>query len=97
MQKYLILSGLIFCIGLYGVLSRRSIIAILLSIELILNSAALNFVVFSMYIKPLVGQVFVVFLIAIAAAEACVALAITINIYKLIKTQEVDEINLLKG
>lgn len=96
--NYLLLSGIIFVIGLYGVLSRQNAVAILMSVELMLNAANINLVAFSSYssiVSP-VGQIFTLFVIAIAAAEAAVGLAIIILIYRLYHHIKVEDISLMK-
>jgi NADH-quinone oxidoreductase subunit K len=94
---YVMLSAALFTIGVVGVLSRRSIFIILMSIELMLNAANINLVAFSHYLQSLTGQIFVIFVITVAAAEAAVALAIIILIARNRGTVYVDEFNLLKG
>jgi NAD(P)H-quinone oxidoreductase subunit 4L len=95
---YLALSAALFCIGLFGVFTRRNAIAILMSIELMLNAVNINFVAFSAYLKPhgMLGQVFAIFVITVAAAEAAVGLAIIINLYVHAKHIEADKINIMK-
>lgn len=93
---YLILSGLVFVIGLVGVLIRRNIIIILLSIELMLNATNINFVAFSSYLGNLSGQVFVFFALTVAAAEVAVGLAIIIALYRHAVSINVDDFRLLK-
>lgn len=93
---YVILSGLIFLIGLVGVLTRRNIIIILLSIELMLNATNINFVAFSAYLGNLSGQVFVFFALTVAAAEVAVGLAIIIALYRHTQSINVDDFRLLK-
>ncbi|MGB0909555.1 MAG: NADH-quinone oxidoreductase subunit NuoK [Nitrospirales bacterium] len=93
---YVVLSGLIFLIGLVGVLTRRNIIVILLSIELMLNATNINFVAFSSYLGNLSGQVFVFFALTVAAAEVAVGLAIIIALYRHTTSINVDDFRLLK-
>lgn len=95
---YLILSAILFCIGLFGVLSRRNIILILMAVELMLNAVNINLVAFSRYITPnvLTGEIFAIFVITVAVAEICVALAIVLSLYKTRETIVADKINLLK-
>lgn len=93
---YVILSAVVFSIGLVGVLIRRNIVMILLSIELMLNAANINFVAFSHYYEMVVGQVFVFFVMTVAAAEVTVGLAIVIALYRSRATINVEELNLLK-
>jgi NADH-quinone oxidoreductase subunit K len=94
---YVMLSAALFAIGVVGVLSRRNIFIILMSIELMLNAANINLVAFSHYLQSLTGQVFVIFVITVAAAEAAVALAIIILISRNRGTVYADEFNILKG
>ena len=100
LQGYLLLSSLLFAIGLAGALVRKNAILVLIGIELMLNAANLNFIAFWRYSKnpdALVGVLFVMFSIGIAAAEAAVGLALIISIYRHYKTTNVDEINSMKG
>jgi NADH:ubiquinone oxidoreductase subunit K len=92
----LILSAMLFCIGLYGVLARRNGIIVLMSIEIILNASILNFVAFSSYTGDPSGQVFALLGIAVAAAEAAVGLAILLAIYQTHGTIELDKVRILK-
>ncbi|MEW6033476.1 MAG: NADH-quinone oxidoreductase subunit NuoK [Chloroflexota bacterium] len=98
LQHYLILSAILFSIGLYGAMSRRNAVVILMSIELMLNAANIALVAFSRYLNPpvLTGQVFALFVIVVAAAEAVVGLAIIMAIYRARKTVDVDKVNLMK-
>ncbi len=93
----LALSAVLFVIGVIGVLVRRNALVIFMSIELMLNAANLAFVAFSRDMQSLDGQVFVFFVMAVAAAEVAVGLAIIVNMFRLRETVFVDEINLLKG
>jgi len=95
---FLIVSTLMFFIGIYGFLTRRNLITLLMSIELILNSVNINFVVFNRYLFPdqLQGQFFAMFIIAIAAAEASVAIALIINIYRRFTSIEVEDVDEMK-
>jgi NADH-quinone oxidoreductase subunit K len=88
---------LLFCLGLFGVLARRNFIVVLLSIELIFAAAGVNFVAFSGLWHNLTGQVFTVFLIAVAAGEAAIGLGLLIALYRLKHTANVDEAHELKG
>jgi len=92
----MILSAIVFLIGLVGVLIRRNIIIILLSIELMLNATNINFVAFSHYLNDISGQVFVFFALTVAAAEVAVGLAIIIALYRGKATVNVEELNLMK-
>ena len=97
--SYLIISSLLLSLGIYAVLTRRNAVAILMGIELILNSCNLNFIAFNYFNGSLLleGQVISIFVIVLAAAEAAVALAIVINLFKMIGTVNIDEANQLKG
>ena len=93
----LLLSHALFCLGVYGMLTRRHAIGLLLAIELILNAAALNFVLFARAFGHVGGQAFALFIIALAACEAVVGLAIIISLSRCAGTIFADEVNLLKG
>jgi NADH:ubiquinone oxidoreductase subunit K len=98
LYHYLVLGAVLFGIGMYGLLTRRNAVGVLMSIELMFNSANINFVAFSKFITPndFTGQIFSIFVIAIAAAEAAVGLAIVLLIYRNYKGIEVDNINIMK-
>ncbi|HLB02415.1 MAG TPA: NADH-quinone oxidoreductase subunit NuoK [Nitrospiria bacterium] len=96
LSYYLILSAIVFVTGLVGVLIRRNLIIILLSIELMFNAANINFVAFSHYLQAITGQVFVFFVMTVAAAEVAIGLAIIIALYRGGATINVEEINLMK-
>ena len=95
---FLILSALLFSIGVYGVLARQNGVLILLSIELMLNAVSINLVAFSAFFEQagLAGQVFALFVIAVAAAEVGIGLAIVILIFRNRQTSDVDELSLMK-
>jgi NADH:ubiquinone oxidoreductase subunit K len=93
---FLVLSALLFSIGIYGVLARQNAVLILLSIELMLNAVNINFVAFSAMLQQATGQVFALFVIAVAAAEVGVGLAIVILIFRNRATVDVDEMSLMK-
>lgn len=93
---YLILSGILFSIGAVGVLIRRNAIVIFMCIELMLNAVNLAFITFSRQLNSMDGQIFVFFIMTVAAAEAAVGLAIIIAIYRSKATVNVDDINLMK-
>jgi NADH:ubiquinone oxidoreductase subunit K len=99
LQFYLTISALLFVLGLVCMLTRRNAIALLLGVELVLNSANLNFVAFSRFTRaPLLdGQLAAIFVIVLAAAEAAVAMAIVLNLYRLHRTIEIDTIHELQG
>lgn len=102
LSRFLMIGALLFVIGVGGVLTRRNIIVIFMSIELILNAANLNFIAFSRYLQAtgnvnaVAGQVFTVFVIVTAAAEAAIGLGIVIALYRNKETIWIDEIDLLK-
>ncbi len=98
LEFYLIVAAILFATGVYGVLARRNAIALLMSIELMLNAVNINLVAFWRYISPerLNGQVFAIFVFAVAAAEAAVGLALIISIYRNRQTVAAEDINLLK-
>src|SRR3989442_12957310 len=100
LQAYLLLSALLFAIGLAGALTRRNWILVLIGIELMLNAANLNFIAFWRYgthPEGLTGIMFVIFSIGVAAAETAVGLALIIAVYRHYRTSNVDQINTLKG
>lgn len=100
LHHYLILSALLFAIGLAGAVTRRNAIIVLIGIELMLNAANLNFIAFWRYSEhpeALTGVMFVIFSIGIAAAEAAVGLALIISIYRHYQTTNVDQIDSMKG
>ncbi len=94
---YIILSAVMFSIGVFGFLARRNLIIIFMSVELMLNAVNVSFVAFSHYLQSINGQIMVFFIITVAAAEAAIGLAILIAFYKNNPTVNSDEINLLKG
>jgi NADH-quinone oxidoreductase subunit K len=97
LTHYLIVSLCLFSLGIFGILTRKNAIMVLMGIELILNSANINFVAFSRFGNfGFNGQVMALFVIVLAAAEAAIALAIVLNIYKAFSTVNVDEIDTLK-
>jgi NADH-quinone oxidoreductase subunit K len=96
-EMYLLLSGTLFAVGLIGVIVRRNMITVLMSIELMLNAVNINLVAFSHRLASLEGQVFTIFVITIAAGEAAVGLAIIIQLYRLRSTVNVDEVRTLNG
>ncbi len=98
LEHYLFISAVLFSLGLFGVLTRRNAVSILMGIELILNAANLNFVAFSRFVTiGISGQLFAIFVIILAAAEAAVALAIILALYQNIKSISVDEADVMKG
>ena len=98
LMHYLILSAVLFSIGLYGALSRRSAVVILMCIEIMLNAVNIALVAFSRFVVPmfLTGQIFAIFVIVVAAAEAAVGIAIIITIYRNRQSVDVDKFDLMK-
>ena len=98
LTHYLVLSAVLFCIGLYGALTRRNAVIILMCIELMLNAVNISLIAFSSYVVPqlLTGQVFAIFVMVVAAAEIAVGLAIVLAIYRHFKDIDTNDINLLK-
>ena len=98
LEHYLVLSAVLFAIGLYGALAKRSAIVILMCIEIMLNAAAIAMVAFSRFVVPtlLTGQIFAIFIIVVAAAEATVGLAIIMSVYRSRETIDVTRIDLMK-
>lgn len=96
---YLIFAAALFSIGLYGILARRNLVLILMSLELLLNAVNINLIAFSRYLEPgqTVGRIFALFVYVIAAAEAALGLALIIAVWRTRKTVAVDEISTLKG
>ncbi len=98
LSHYLVISAALFSLGIMAVMTRKNAVNVLMGVELILNSANINLVAFSRYAwMNLDGQLFAVFVIVIAAAEAAVALAIVLSMYRLIKTVSLDKADTLKG
>lgn len=100
LEHYLVLSAVLFSIGLYGALAKRNAVAVLMCIEIMLNAANIAMVAFSRYLVPdvvvLTGHVFAIFIMTVAAAEAAVGLAIIINIYRSRRNIDVEQANLMK-
>ena len=97
LNQFLLLSAILFSIGVYGVIARRNGVAILMSIELILNAVNINLVAFGAMHGSIAGAVFALFVIAIAAAEVGVGLAIVLLIYRNRKSVDLDELDLMRG
>ena len=99
LQAYLSIASILFSLGVFAIITRKNAVAILMGVELVLNAANINFIAFNRFsgLSNLDGQVFSVFVIVLAAAEAAVALAIIINIFKNYDTVNIDEANRLKG
>lgn len=97
LNEFLILSAVLFCTGMYGVLARRNGVLVLMSIELMLNAVNINLVAFAAFTKNVAGQVFALFIITIAAAEVGVGLAIVLLIFRNLHSPDLDEVDQLKG
>jgi NADH:ubiquinone oxidoreductase subunit K len=101
LEHYLVLASILFCIGFYGALTKRNAVVILMCIELMLNAANIVLVAFSKYLAKdtvlISGQIFVIFVLVVAAAEAAVGLAIIMALYRSRKTVDSDDIDLMKG
>jgi NADH:ubiquinone oxidoreductase subunit K len=95
--NFLLLSAVLFCIGVYGVLTRKNAVMVLMSIELVLNSVMLNLVAFSFINDTVDGQIFTLFVIAIAAAEVGVGLALVLMVYRNRRSIALDELSEMKG
>ena len=98
LNHFLVLSTILFSLGMYGVLARRSAVLILMSVELMLQAVSINFIAFAVYLSPeqLTGIIFAIFVITIAAAEVGLALAIILRLYRNRQTANVDEADTLK-
>ncbi|MEN9207314.1 MAG: NADH-quinone oxidoreductase subunit NuoK [Gloeomargarita sp. GMQP_bins_120] len=98
LQYFLLLAAALFCIGIYGLVTSRNAVRVLMSVELMLNAVNLNFIAFANYLDPadIKGQVFSIFVITVAAAEAAVGLAIVLAIYRNRETVDMERFNLLK-
>lgn len=97
LYQFLALSAVLFCIGVYGVLTRRNGVMVLMSIELILNAVNINFVAFGTFFGVATGQAFALFIIAVAAAEVGVGLAIVLMLYRSRRSIDIDAVDHLKG
>lgn len=97
LQHYLLLSAIIFAIGMGGVLLRRNLIVMFMSLELMLNAVNINLAAFSKYLQAIDGQVFIVFVMCVAAAEAAVGLALIISLYRNKQSINADEVNMMRG
>ena len=97
-QHFLVLSSILFSLGIYGVLARRSAVLILMSVELMLQAVSINFIAFAVYLYPeqLTGLIFAIFVITIAAAEVGLALGIILRIFRNKATANVDEVDVLR-
>ena len=98
LENYLVLSAILFSLGVYGVLARRNAVLVLMSVELMLNAVSMNFIAFAAYLDPsrITGVIFAVFIITVAAAEVGLALAIVIRLFRNRATANVDDAAILK-
>jgi NADH:ubiquinone oxidoreductase subunit K len=97
LNQFLLLAAFLFCVGVYGVLARKNGVLVLMSIELILNAVNINLVAFGLFRESVAGQVFALFVIAVAAAEVGVGLAIVILIYRNRLSIDLTEVDMMKG
>ena len=97
LNQFLLLAAVLFCVGVYGVLARRNGVLVLMSIELILNAVNINLIAFGAYHDTVAGQVFALFVIAVAAAEVGVGLAIVLLIYRNRRSVDLTEVSMMKG
>ena len=97
LNEFLILAAFLFCTGVYGVLARKNSVLVLMSVELILNSVNINLLAFGAFNGTITGQIFALFVIAIAAAEVGVGLAIVLVIYRNRRSIDLDKVDLMKG
>jgi NADH:ubiquinone oxidoreductase subunit K len=97
LNQFLLLAAVLFCIGVYGVVARRNGVLVLMSVELILNAVNINLVAFSAMTGAISGQAFALFIIAVAAAEVGVGLAIVLAIFRNYRTVDLDQVDLMKG
>lgn len=97
LNQFLLLAAVLFCIGVYGVMARRNAVMVLMSIELVLNAVNINLVAFGAMNDDIGGQVFALFIIAVAAAEVGVGLAIVLLIYRNRASIDLDDVDLMKG
>ena len=97
LNEFLFLAAFLFCVGVYGALARKNAVLVLMSIELILNAVNINLIAFGAFTNNLAGQVFALFVIAVAAAEVGVGLAIVLLIYRNRRSVDLDDVDLMKG
>jgi NAD(P)H-quinone oxidoreductase subunit 4L len=97
LNEFLLLAAFLFCTGVYGVLARKNGVLVLMSVELILNSVNINLLAFGAFNNTVTGQVFALFVIAVAAAEVGVGLAIILLIYRNRQSIDLDEVDMMKG
>ena len=97
LMEFLLLAAFLFCVGVYGVLARKNAVLVLMSVELILNAVNINLIAFGAYDNTIAGQVFALFVIAVAAAEVGIGLAIVLLIYRNRSSIDITEVDLMKG
>jgi NADH:ubiquinone oxidoreductase subunit K len=99
LNVFLLIGAVLFCIGLFGLLQRRSLIAMLISVELMLNAVGINFLAFNRFLAPdpAVGQIMVLFIMGIAAAETAIALSIILSLFRRLRSINIEEAAELKG
>jgi NADH:ubiquinone oxidoreductase subunit K len=97
LNQFLLLSAVLFSIGVFGVLSRRNAVSVLMSIEILLNAVNINLIAFAVFHGDVVGQVFALFVIAVAAAEVGVGLAIVLMLYRNRRSIDISQVDLMKG
>ena len=97
LSDYLVVSALLFGVGVYGLVTKRNAMRLVFSVEILVNAANINFIAFSAFLHDLVGQIFAMFVLTVAAAEAAIGLAILVVYYRNRGTIEVEDINLMKG
>lgn len=99
LTTYLMIAAVLFCFGLFGVLRRRSLIAMLISVELMLNAASINFLAFTRFLAPdpATGQVYVLLIMGVAAAEVAIALAIIISVFRWLRSIDIEQASRLRG
>jgi NADH:ubiquinone oxidoreductase subunit K len=97
LNEFLLLAAFLFCTGVYGVLARKNSVLVLMSVELILNAVNINLIAFGAFDNTIAGQVFALFVIAVAAAEVGVGLAIVLLIYRNRHSIDLDQVDLMKG
>jgi len=98
LQHYLILSAIIFCIGIFGVITQRNVIKVIMCLEIMLNAVNIALIAFSQYIVPvaLTGQIFAIFVMVVAAAEVAVGIAIIFSVYRNRESVDIENFNILK-
>lgn len=98
LEQYLILSAILFCMGLFGVLTQRNVIKLIMCIEIMLNAVNITLIAFSQYVTPIIltGQIFAMFVMVVAAAEVAVGIAIIIAVYRNRESIDIENFNLLK-